>query len=99
MVWGCDQKGPLIIWDKKWGTIMVQNYISYILRPQLVPYFQERREETRNYVYFEQDGAPAHCARATMQYLQEEGVFPYIFPWPVGFLDANPIEKLWDLMK
>jgi hypothetical protein len=48
---------------------MAQNYISYILRPQLVPYFEDRREETRNYVYFQQDGALAHRARATMQYL------------------------------
>jgi len=82
MVWGCimgDQKGPLIIWDKKWGTITAQNYVSYVLRPQLVPYFQERREETRNYVYFQQDGAPAHRAQATMRYLQEEGIFPTFF--------------------
>jgi transposase len=34
-----------------------------------------------------------------MQYLQEEGVFSYVFPWPAGSPDANPIEKLWDLMK
>ena len=102
MIWGCimgGQKGPLVIWDKKWGTITAQNYISYVLRPQLVPYFQERREETQNYVYFQQDGAPAHRARATTKYLQEEGVFPYIFPWPAGSPDANPIEKLWNLMK
>jgi len=71
-----DQKGPLVIWDKKWGTITAQNYVSYVLRPQLVPYFQERRDETQNYVYFQQDGAPVHRARATMQFLQEEGVSP-----------------------
>jgi hypothetical protein len=34
-----------------------------------------------------------------MQYLQEEGVFPYVFPWLAGSPDANPIEKLWNLMK
>jgi transposase len=54
---------------------------------------------TRDYVYFQQDGAPAYRAKNTNKYPQDASVFPYLFPWPAGSPDANPIEKFWSLMK
>ena len=48
---------------------------------------------------FQQDGAPAHTVRKTVQYLEGKGV-PFIRPeeWPLNLPDLNPLDYcIWSL--
>lgn len=68
MVWGAicgSEKSELIIWEtENWGKISSETYIKRIITPVLFPWWQRLqvcREATHSgYIYFQQDGAPAH---------------------------------------
>jgi transposase len=47
--------------------------------------------------YFMQDGASAHTAKSTMNYLQS--VCLVLPGWPPNNPDPNPIEMIWVLLK
>ena len=52
-----------------------------------------------DYIYFQQDGAPAHQAKWTKAQLEQIGIGPYVFPWPVSSPDMLPIEEVWKRIK
>lgn len=106
MVWGAiyrDQKGPLVVWDTaNWGRINGPTYIEHIIRPYLFPWWQtlhQAGETNSGYIYFQQDNAPAHRARYTLQNLNELGLGDYLFPWPASSPDMSPIEAIWCSLK
>ena len=51
-------------------------------------------------ILFQQDGAPAHTARKTVQYFEGQGI-PFIRPqeWPPNSPDLNPLDySIWSLI-
>ena len=46
---------------------------------------------------FQQDNAPAHKSRSTMQFFAQNGLD--VLPWPPQSPDLNPCKNLWSLMK
>jgi len=68
--------------------------------------FTDQRPVARNptvfgYFIFQQDGAPAHGARETVELLKE--VMPGFIPpslWPPNSLDLNPVDyAIWGIMQ
>jgi hypothetical protein len=63
-------------------VVLGEDHLTKLRQLVLISHYllvRERRSEaTRDYVYFQQDETPAH--RAKSKYLQDAGVFPYLFP-------------------
>jgi len=106
MIWGAiyrNYKGPLVIWNtNSWGNINGSTYIKNIIRPHLHPWWCSLHHNdmtNSGYVYFQQDGAPAHRSKHAAAAFQELGMGNYIFPWPPSSPDLSPIEGIWRLLK
>jgi len=104
MVWGAIRgngtKSPLILREKAWGTITSVSYCEHVIDAVAFPYWQAQSVAgDSGYVYFMQDNAPPHKARATMTRMKELGFDDFLFPWPASSPDMNPIEEIWRRMK
>ena len=89
-VWGgisAFQKTELVVLD---GNVTAQSYINDVVRPVVVSFM--RRHIPRG--LFQQDNARAHSARATMQFLNQNGI--NVLDWLSFLPDLSPIEHLWD---
>jgi transposase len=71
----------------KLNSLTSEGYRRYVL-PKVVPYLVRER------LIFQQDGARAHTAGASMAYLRRKGV-RVLEGWPPRSPDLNPIETLW----
>lgn len=47
---------------------------------------------------FQQDGAPAHTAALTSNYLLDNGI-DVLSPWPAQSPDLSPIENAWAILQ
>ncbi|KAG0158920.1 hypothetical protein PDIDSM_6440 [Penicillium digitatum] len=87
------EKGPSLFWEKEWGWIDAEGYVSHIA-PLMEGFFRLRKD--RNPIVM-QDNAPGHSAKETIEYFEELGVC--IMAWPAFSPDLNPIESVWNWMK
>jgi transposase len=94
MLWGCfsgSTKGPVLFWEKEWGSINSQSYSERIV-PLVDGWIRLHPE-----LLFMQDGATGHSAALTIQELNERGIIP--IDWPPFSPDLNPIETVWNKLK
>lgn len=87
---GACGKGPGLFWEKDWGTITSESYCRHIV-PIIAQYTSRWR------LFFMQDNASGHAAKATLEEMEKWGLRP-IF-WPANSPDLNPIETVWDWIK
>jgi ketohexokinase/beta-glucosidase len=84
-------KGPHLFWEKDWGSINQERYCERIL-PLVHGWLR-----INPHLFYMQDNAKAHAARATIQECEERGFRPIW--WPANSPDLNPIETIWNKMK
>ncbi|KAF9022771.1 hypothetical protein BDP27DRAFT_1200052, partial [Rhodocollybia butyracea] len=74
MVWGCimkGKKGPLVVLEYpggKGGGMNAVRYQDQVLGPAMLPFLEELESE-RGEVDFQQDGAPTHTTKLTLNWL------------------------------
>jgi hypothetical protein len=76
------------------GNLTGVQYIRDVLRPVVVPHFDNHPLATRP-VYMDEN-ARHHHSRAVTAYRQGEAVTSV--PWPAMGLNLNPIEHIWDML-
>ena len=95
MFWGSYSvlhgKGPVIFWEKDWGTITGEKYAERVV-PLVDAWFRLHPGQT-----FMHDNASPHTAQVTRNELAARGISVYTHP-PYS-PDLNPIENAWNWMK
>lgn len=98
MFWGSfhsSTKGPIIFWEKDWGSVNAESYQAHIV-PIVDGWIQLCKRENLNLIFM-QDGAPAHGAKSTLEEFDDRGVSR--LQWVPFSPDLNPIESVWLEMK
>ncbi|KAJ6781189.1 hypothetical protein PWT90_05966 [Aphanocladium album] len=98
MFWGSfsgAQKGPGLFWEKAWGSINSQSYLSHTV-PVIGDWLRHQEGRGKKLVLM-QDGASAHRSKEVLRDLEARGIEP--IDWPAFSPDLNPIETCWNWMK
>jgi len=94
MVWGAMTAaglGPLVRVNEK---INAEKYCQ-ILQEHLLPYMDELGGQQT--CIFQQDNAPSHKAKSTMEWFARSSVD--LLDHPACSPDLNPIERIWDILE
>ncbi|GFU95584.1 transposable element Tcb1 transposase [Trichonephila clavipes] len=91
MVWGgigYHYRTPLV---RIASTLNSQRYISEVLEPVVLPYFQGLAT-----AIFQQDNACPHVASIVQRFFVNHQI--EWFPWPACSPDLSPIENMWSMV-
>jgi hypothetical protein len=88
---GSSGKGPILFWEKEWGTITAKTYCERVV-PLICGWFRIHPDHQ-----FMQDNASPHKAALTLEDMKERGI--QVIEWPPYSPDLNPIEWVWNKMK
>ncbi|GFV64528.1 transposable element Tcb1 transposase [Trichonephila clavipes] len=91
MVWGGIGYYSLTPLVRIAGTLNSQRYISEMLEPVVLPYFQGLA-----IAIFQQDNARRHAARIVHRFFVNYQI--ELLPWPARSSDLSPIENMWSMV-
>lgn len=94
-VWGCFSANGIGVLRFYEGRLNSTSYVE-LVSDALPPYLEEVFGADSNSFYFQQDNAPCHKARNTMEWFRNHNI--PLLDWPPTSPDANPIENLWAII-
>ena len=87
-------------WRVPEGVTMTAETCTAFLPHNFKTWFKKQKVTFKRMMILMKDTAPSHAAKKTTVYLQQLGLCgPRKMNWPACFLDLNPIEKFWSLLK
>jgi len=95
MVWGfitIDGPGELFFVEGMMNSEKYVNMLKTVLIPNVHRYFNRRQQWI-----FQQDSAPCHTSKYTMEFLRSQGF--RVLRWAGNSPDVNPIENVWNVLK
>lgn len=91
MIWGCiTSEGPGELHFVE-GCMNSEKY-CHAMEEVMVP---SVRAKLGDNFLFQQDNAPCHKSRFTMNWFSQQNI--EILPWPSRSPDLNPIENIWNM--